>query len=453
MFRGPSSIVTGPTQKSPPFLRPLNILNRIFHWKLFGFALLLMVVTIALYNIRDLSDQKFSVFQSEVNKPWHVTIAHEPRFDLLGSFVFPTILLYSVTQHHNWTLQIFPFTGSTQHAMLTDLFAQKGNLTKDWGSGFQDVSHRSDYNPMELNDMSYFTIGFFPAVSKDPKLREKHPWIIRNKIPRPGKEMNDICEETNPRGDSTTKDCYILLSDDPYPIIRHMKSFGGIEKFFTPTFTEQLRTQFFYKNRHRLQQYEVISNPNSTAIVNNIDDKAGAVTVTTPHQVFNVAIHIRRGDILDPKRWIDQKVFANVAQHICQTNNNDKTKAIITNIHVFSSGENGDGKWSVMEDLARSSRNNEHQNSSQQQSSPVCANVYFHLDELEFDSWTFFIAADALVISPSTFSYIPALIRRDNVYFPRKYWHPALSSFTIFDDKDGRIINKMNLGGLLRGIF
>ena len=125
---------------------------------------------------------------------------------------------------------------------------------------------------------------------------------------------------------------------------------------------------------------------------------------------------------------------------------NDKTKAIITNIHVFSSGVNGDGKWSVMEDLARSSRNNEHQNSSQQQSSPVCSNVYFHLDELEFDSWTFFIAADALVISPSTFSYIPALIRRDNVYFPRKYWHPVLSSFTIFDDKDGRIINKMNLG-------
>ena len=87
MFRGPSSIVTGPTQKSPPFLRPLTLLNRIFHWKLFGFTLLLMVVTIALYNIRDLSDQEFSVFQNEVAEPWHVTIAHEPRFDLLGSYI------------------------------------------------------------------------------------------------------------------------------------------------------------------------------------------------------------------------------------------------------------------------------------------------------------------------------------------------------------------------------
>jgi hypothetical protein len=69
---------------------------------------------------------------------------------------------------------------------------------------------------------------------------------------------------------------------------------------------------------------------------------------------------------------------------------------------------------------------------------PACANVFFHLDELEFDSWTFMIAVDALVISPSTFSYVPALIRYDNVYVPKKFWHPRLSSFVLFDD-DGRI--------------
>jgi hypothetical protein len=73
---------------------------------------------------------------------------------------------------------------------------------------------------------------------------------------------------------------------------------------------------------------------------------------------------------------------------------------------------------------------------------PVCANVYIHLDEVEFDTWTFMIAADALVISPSTFGYVPSLIRYNNVYYPRKFWHPVLSSFTIFDDSNGRIISK-----------
>ena len=73
---------------------------------------------------------------------------------------------------------------------------------------------------------------------------------------------------------------------------------------------------------------------------------------------------------------------------------------------------------------------------------PVCANVYFHLDEVEFDSWAFMIAADALVMSTSSFSYVPALIRYDNVYYPKNFWHPALSSFTIFDNADGSIVAK-----------
>jgi hypothetical protein len=356
------------------------------------------------------------------DESWHVTIAHEPRYDLLGSFVLPTVLLHGVTHFENWTLAVLPFSGSPQHAILTELFAQKGNLTKDWGSGFQDASHRADYNPMELNDKSYETMGFFPKVSKIQNLHE-HPWIKRAQIPLSGKELNEACEEGNKKRSKTDKNCYILLSDDPNKISNYIHRKGGIDKFFTPDYCQQLRRQFLLKNHHRLQQYEITATD-------------GIQQDTTKD--FNVAVHIRRGDILHPDRWIDQHVFANVARHICQTNT-DKNENIRTNIHVFSSGPNRDGNWSIMEQLAQSTPVDGNDNGT---IPPICSNVFVHVDEVEFDTWTFMIAADALVISPSTFGYVPSLIRYDNVYYPRKFWHPVLSSFIIFDDESGSIISK-----------
>ena len=357
------------------------------------------------------------------DEPWRVTIAHEPRYDLLGSFVLPTILLYGVTQFENWTLLILPFRGSLQHLILTELFAQKGNITKDWGSGFQDASHRADYNPMELNDQSYETMGFFPEVSKDLALRDKYPWIKRPQIPQPGKELNDVCEEGNKERNKTDKNCYILLSDNPNKISNYIASKGGIDQFFTPEFSQQLRSQFLLKNHHRLQQYEITA--------------PGETQQGTTTKDFNVAVHIRRGDILNPDRWIEQHVFANVARHICQTNT-DKNENMRTNIHVFSSGPNRDGSWSNMEQLAQATPADGNDNNI---IPPICSNVYIHLDEVEFDTWTFMIAADALVISPSTFGYVPSLIRYDNVYSPRRFWHPMLSSFIIFDDENGSIVS------------
>ena len=76
-------------------------------------------------------------YQDSEYEQWHVVIAHEPRYDLLGSFVLPTLLLHGVAQHHNWTLQIFPFAGTPQHDKLQHLVELKGNVSKGWGSGFQ----------------------------------------------------------------------------------------------------------------------------------------------------------------------------------------------------------------------------------------------------------------------------------------------------------------------------
>ena len=375
---------------------------------------------------QEISDSSTNPTAADVpneKQPWHVTIAHEPRYDLLGSFVLPTILLYSVAQREHWELLILPFSGSQQHAILTELFAQKGNLTKDWGSGFQDASHRADYNPMELNEVSYHTMGFFPKVSKN-QISRAHPWIQQTKIPTTEQELNQVCEEGNKQSNKNDKNCFILLSDNPNKISNYINRKGGIDLFFTPTFCQQLRAQFLIRNRHRLQQY---------GIKDAADTHVGGAT-----KDFNVAVHIRRGDILNPERWIDQHVFANVAKYICQTNS-DKNENIRTNIHVFSSGPNRDGNWSMMEALAQATTT-VYGNDNSTTIAPICSNVYVHVDEVEFDTWTFMIAADALVISPSTFGYIPSLIRYDNVYFPRKFWHPVLSSFIIFDDTNGSIM-------------
>lgn len=375
-------------------------------------------------NIAVPNDAPATISKSEVNSNslWTVTIAHEPRYDLLGSFVLPTILLLGVTHFENWTLLILPFLGSPQHAILTNLFAQKGNLTKDWGSGFQDASHREDYDPMQLNDMSYEAMGIFPDVAKDLAIRIAHPWIVRDTIPLPGTELNQLCEEENKKRNIDNKNCYILLSDNPNKISQYIREKGGVDQFFTKTYSEQLRAQFLLKNHRRLQQYGITN------------------TAENGVTIFNVAVHIRRGDILNPDRWIDQHVFANVAKHICQTNTN-KNPNMQTNIHVFSSGPNRDGNWSIMEQLAQATESDDINNKNA--IPPICSNVYIHLDEIEFDTWTFMIAADALVISPSTFGYVPSLIRYNNVYFPRKFWHPVLSSFIIFDDTDGTIISKV----------
>ena len=273
---------------------------------------------------------------------------------------------------------------------------------------------------MELNDKSYETMGFFPEVATDLNIRSTYPWIRRNQIPMPGKELHDVCKEGK-KNSNTDNECYILLSEDPYEITKFIIMNGGLNEFFTPDFGQHTRTQFLMKNQDRLLQYEIA---NQTS-VSGTDDGAS-------FQYFNVAIHIRRGDILHPDRWIDQQVFANVAKHICQTNH-DKNESIYTNIHVFSSGPNRDGNWSIMEGLAES---------TEPDHDPICANVYLHLDEVEFDSWTFMIAADALVISTSTFSYVPGLIRYENVYYPSSFWHPALSSFIVFDRNDGSIVSK-----------
>jgi hypothetical protein len=69
--------------------------------------------------------------------------------------------------------------------------------------------------------------------------------------------------------------------------------------------------------------------------------------------------------------------------------------------------------------------------------------VTFHLYVDEFDSWTLMIAANVFVMTPSSFSIIPAILNTEEVYLPRYYLGAiALSSWKVFDTQSGELILK-----------
>jgi hypothetical protein len=318
-----------------------------------------------------------------------IIVAHRPRTDLLGSFVTPTLLLLAVARFHGWQLDILPFQGSDQEAM-SDHFALGDKIDKAWGSGFQDASNRIGYSPMALNAESYDTLGFFPPVSK---ARSTSKWTFLETLPAPGEALNAACHEHLARRPA----CYILLSDNPYEIEQHMEQQGGYDRFLSKKFREHCRRLFLKKNAHRLRHYNQTTG-------------------------YNVAVHVRRGDILDPDRWIDQSVFAALLRHICRAHPE-------ASVHIFSAGKNRDGNWTTLEALASSDAKGSR-----------CASVSIHLDELEFDTWAHMVAANVLIMSKSNFGLIPSLLSAGDVYFPHDYWHLRLSSFRIFDSATGKVL-------------
>lgn len=323
--------------------------------------------------------------------PLRVTVAHTPRNDLLGSFVCPTLYLYAVAHTYGWELAVLPFAGSKQEKILQNNFALGDKIDRGWGGGFQDASHRKGYNPVALNTDAIATMGFFPPIFNASE-NKKIVWIEVEHLASPGRgagiELEEVC-----RNRTTADHCYIQLPDNPHTIQRHMEQNGGPDSFFSPELRKTIRNLFLEKNRHRLQHYRD-------------DEKSSS---------YNIAIHVRRGDIVAPTRWINQEVYATVARRICQQHRN-------AHVHVFSSGPNKDGNWNALESVAKNGD---------------CASVAFHLDELEFDTWAHMVVADALIISKSAFGEIPALLCSGQVYFPHDFWHVKLSNWIIFNSQNG----------------
>lgn len=134
---------------------------------------------------------------------------------------------------------------------------------------------------------------------------------------------------------------------------------------------------------------------------------------------LNVALHIRRGDIVDLKnqdksnwglRWLDNSYFLSIATNILEV-----LQPELIRFHVFSQG-----KKSSFSDL------------------DVLPNLVWHLNEDVFTTFHQLCTADILVTSPSSFSQKAALINKGVKIAKSPWWHDICDDIDwIKSDKTG----------------
>jgi hypothetical protein len=327
-------------------------------------------------------------------RPLRVIVAHHPRSDMLGSFVFPSILLLAITYKYGWEMEILPYNESIDQQWLKMAFARASSLkNKGYGTSLQDASYREDYNPTDLNAQAYATLGFFPKQCSAADFNI-HEWTQVKPLPAPGTEaLHTACRKRAIQdSNSSHVECRLIVprNEDTGMLLKHILAHGTLEDYINPTLIKIMQKGFLKANSHRIQYF------NSSE--------------------YNVAIHVRRGDVNKddfPDRWTEQSIYASIARHICTHHHK-------ASIHVFSSGKNSEG-WSTLQSV-----------------NDTCGSVSFHLDKYEFDAWAHFVAADALVTSRSTFSYVPALFAKGKVYAPQ-WGHAPLSHWYSFRNEDGKI--------------
>jgi len=140
---------------------------------------------------------------------------------------------------------------------------------------------------------------------------------------------------------------------------------------------------------------------------------------------FNIAIHIRRGDIILGKqnlipnillRWQDNQYFINVLNNILEIINTNKPIFI----YIFSQGIESD-----YIDFLK------------------FKNINFCLDLNEQSTFLHMVFADVLITSKSSFSYKSALLNRGLKVCPKEFWHsyPNNNDWILVDEKGFLIIN------------
>ncbi|WP_143593741.1 hypothetical protein [Synechococcus sp. 1G10] len=113
----------------------------------------------------------------------------------------------------------------------------------------------------------------------------------------------------------------------------------------------------------------------------------------------NVVIHMRRGDItpdLHPDRFIPNHVYEAIIRSLIST----LGSSIKITVHSQSK-------------------------SAEPFSSLEALGVHLKLDASMHDAWTDMITADVLVLSKSSFSYVPALYN-PNIVIYQPFWHAPL---------------------------
>jgi hypothetical protein len=174
---------------------------------------------------------------------------------------------------------------------------------------------------------------------------------------------------------------------------------------------------------------------NQFGIINDIKAKfhnaeaRGKMQLVYDQNYFNVAIHVRRGDITvgqetkNPNllmRWQNNDYFKNVLLSVV---NNLTTKKPIA-IYLFSQGVIADFKEFNEFD-----------------------NIHFCLDINAQDSFLHMAYADLLITSKSSFSYKPALLSNGIKICPKVFWHgyPNTKDWILADEDGSLDVNQIKL--------
>ncbi len=158
--------------------------------------------------------------------------------------------------------------------------------------------------------------------------------------------------------------------------------------------------------------------------------------LTFDQNSFNIAIHVRRGDITigqlnkNPNlimRWQDNDYFINVLTNVLENIATDKK----IQIYLFSQGKKEDFKEFSKFD-----------------------NIIYCLDMDAQDSFLHMVFADLLITSKSSFSYKPALLSNGIKICPKNFWHgyPQRSDWILAEESGEFEIEKLFISNLIRKI-
>lgn len=120
---------------------------------------------------------------------------------------------------------------------------------------------------------------------------------------------------------------------------------------------------------------------------------------------INIAVHIRRGDVSDiinKERYLPDKYYLNIINIII---NKYKDKQLL--FHIYSEGK--------IEDFEIYKN----------------ADTKLHINEDICKTFIQLVAADILVMSKSSFSYVAALLSDGEVYY-KKFWHKPRKGWNVY---------------------
>ncbi len=138
---------------------------------------------------------------------------------------------------------------------------------------------------------------------------------------------------------------------------------------------------------------------------------------------INIAVHIRRGDIVSgqttgqqtlTKRWLDMDYYENVVSRLTEKIKNKYSEKSYR-IYLFSEG-----------------------NADEYRSFEKYGDVTYCFDMSAMDSFLHMVRADYLVLSKSSFSYVPALLSDGTRICPDGFWHgfPDDSKWIVVNDEN-----------------